>query len=306
MTSGLPRFQRSLAVSAARLCRLVAVSLCLFGALSPVAVNAQSQYDVGYTEGARHAAKGYSFFQQNKFSEAEQEYREAVKHSPSTMDFHVGLLAALSKQGQGRWDELAKEYKRILELDPNKTELLGDYGELLYKLKRYDEAVATLRRSLEFNASNPSLHRRLADVLVDQGKAGEAINEYREAIKLSPGDASLHYLLGCLLWRVGQPGDALEAYRKAAELKPDEAAYQGALGYALFNAKDYDGAIEAYKKAVRLNVNDPALQQGLQGAQQQKEYLIQLAAQKAKQEAERNAQEQAEDKANRPAAKHHH
>src|SRR5215813_8503482 len=94
---------------------------------------AQPNYDPNYAAAAPHAAKGFAFFQQGKFPEAEAEYREAIKHSP-LIDFQIGLAAACVKNG--RLDEAAGIDKMVLDKEPNRVELLGDYGDVLYQLKK--------------------------------------------------------------------------------------------------------------------------------------------------------------------------
>jgi Flp pilus assembly protein TadD len=228
-------------------------------------------------QGTIHAMKGYEFFQQGQYQESVSEYQQALSVSPDDVDFHMGMVAALSRLG--RWNEVVEEYKKILTLEPNRQkDVMPYYPDALTRLGRVGEAEAVHRQALTVDQGNAYHHAGLADALASQARHSEAIDEYQKAIQLSPSEAGYFYKLAQTMWSAGLKSQSVEAYRRASQLKPDDLLYQEALGYAQFNTKDYDGAVDAYQRASQLSVNDATVQQALKISLDRQEYERKLAS----------------------------
>ena len=87
----------------------------------------------------------------------------------------------------GGHSRAAKFYSRALKLDPARTDIHVQYGNMLKEIGRYEEAEGA----------------------------------YRRALSQSPGDGEIHLQLGHLFKLTGRTEQAAEAYAKAQRALPD-------------------------------------------------------------------------------------
>jgi Flp pilus assembly protein TadD len=66
----------------------------------------------------------------------------------------------------------------------------------LYDEGRLDEAAAHFARVLQINPNDAESHNGLGNILQRQWRLGEAVDHFREAIRLRPDHAGAHNNLG--------------------------------------------------------------------------------------------------------------
>jgi tetratricopeptide (TPR) repeat protein len=143
--------------------------------------------------------------------------------------------------GDGRYEDAVRYYSQarpILEKafgaeHPNVASVIGNEGEVLWKLKRLDEAEPLLRQALAMkerlyapgHASIAISQHALAGVLRDGGKLTEAEALYRRAIEIretanNPGDLAESLRDYAALLRTSARADLAAQYeQRAAGLK---------------------------------------------------------------------------------------
>jgi tetratricopeptide (TPR) repeat protein len=136
--------------------------------------------------------------------------------------YQVHELNAEALELQGKWDEAAAEYRRILEINPFLRGIHARLGRaLLAKPQPAPEAVAQAKR------------------------------EFEQELEVDPGNASAEYVLGELAKQDNDLSAAIRHYSRATKIDTDFAeAYLG-LGTALVSAKRFPEAVpplETYEK----------------------------------------------------------
>lgn len=116
-----------------------------------------------------------------------------------------------------------KDLKEALSLQPNSTNLLLNYGNLLWKTNRKPEAVKL----------------------------------YQQALKLEPANASALSSLGYLSREMGNHQAAEEYFNKLAQLHPDNYVPYLALGDLYTERRQFARAQESYEKAHKLAPANP-------------------------------------------------
>jgi tetratricopeptide (TPR) repeat protein len=136
--------------------------------------------------------------------------------------YQVHELNAEALELQGKWDEAASEYRKILEINPFLRGVHARLGRaLLAKPQPSAEAVARAKK------------------------------EFEQELEVDPGDASAEYVLGELAKQDNDLSAAIRHYSRATKIDTDFAeAYLG-LGTALVSAKRFPEAVpplETYEK----------------------------------------------------------
>jgi tetratricopeptide (TPR) repeat protein len=128
---------------------------------------------------------------QNKYDQAEEQYRAATKAAPARVEGYAGLAKIFAIRGQ--WAELDR---LLSESERQVSDNLQPYYEaglsLLNSGKDLSRAEQYLRKYIgqeaEGNApSLPDAHWRLSQVLDRLGRRPEAIAELNTAVKMDPG-----------------------------------------------------------------------------------------------------------------------
>lgn len=152
--------------------------------------------------------------------EAENEFRRVVELTPNDPVAHRDLAYFLENNTKND-DEIEREYKKALDLNPSYVAALNDYGCLLRKGGRPKEAEDKHRKAIEIDDNSALLHNNLALDLRAQDKKMEAIHEFEKALKINPEYMEVYPSLGYTFTELKKNKEATRIYRKAYELKPD-------------------------------------------------------------------------------------
>jgi protein O-GlcNAc transferase len=169
-------------------------------------------------------------------------------NSPESCDMDEAVRLHL----EGRLEEAAAIYRRVLlagPADPNALHLLG---VIAYQQKHYDEATDLIGRAIAFNKRIPEFHNAMGNVYWAQGMLKEAESCYRRALKLNPKYAEAHNNMGNALKSIGRLEEAVSSYSNALRFDPDRAEIHNNLGLVLDGLGRYEEAIGHYREAVRL------------------------------------------------------
>jgi tetratricopeptide (TPR) repeat protein len=155
-----------------------------------------------------------------------QASRELMVRTPASAQAHQ--LNAEALEGQGKWEDAAREYRGILEREP----------------------------------SLPGIHFRLGRLILSQAPTptteAEARREFEAELKINPSNIEAEYVLGELDRQGEQWPSAVEHFAKAAKLDPAFVEAQFGLGRALLSLNKPADAIVPLEAAVRLQGTNPA------------------------------------------------
>jgi tetratricopeptide (TPR) repeat protein len=136
-------------------------------------------------------------------------------------------LNAESLESQGKWDEAAAEYNRILQQEP----------------------------------SQPGIHYRLGRIILSKPQTpttvDDARKEFEAELKADPHNAGAEYILGELSRQAQQWDDAIEHFSKASKLDANFADAFLGLGFALNSVGRYAEAIPPLETGARLQPGNP-------------------------------------------------
>jgi tetratricopeptide (TPR) repeat protein len=153
--------------------------------------------------------------------------QDLARNAP--FSFQVHELNAEALEVQGRWDEAAAEYRKIIEINP-----------LL-----------------------PGVHARLGRTLLSKPQpspadAAQAKKAFEEELEIDPRNAGAEYVLGQLAADSGDSATSIQYFLKATKLDTSFAeAYLG-LGTSLNSAKRFNDAIPALETYEKMAPDSPS------------------------------------------------
>lgn len=134
------------------------------------------------------------------------------------------LAVALQAHSQGRIEEAAELYERVLVLDPRNKFAYYNLGLIDQTRGLDDRAVAAYRQALAIDPSFVPALFNLAILRTEQGAADEAISLYRSVIDANANHAAAHLNLGFLLLESGHRSQGEAELALATELDPSLAS----------------------------------------------------------------------------------
>ncbi len=158
-----------------------------------------------------------------------------VREAP--FSYQVHLLSAEALETQGKTQEAAAEYQKILDINPMLPGIHARLGRVLLSGQPTPEAVAQAKKNfeeeLEIDPSNATAEYVLGELAKNADDMSTAIQHYSRATKIDTGFAEAYLGLGSALVATKQFADALPPLETYEKLAPDSPSghYQLALAY---------------------------------------------------------------------------
>ncbi len=183
-----------------------------------------------------------------------------------------------------RWLEVRRKVATLAGDDAGAYQALaGAYASV----QRHAEAEGAFKRALELDPNRVEVMVGLADALVKQGKGAEAKELAERAIERAPHWSTAHFTLGEALLEKGNSEGALAAYQRAIDLDPTQGEWMfGKIALAVNKGGANAAASQEATRAVQADTADPrrqkklgdALMRGLRYEEALRAYQVALAA----------------------------
>jgi len=183
--------------------------------------------------------------------------QELIEKSPSSPE--AESLIAEAFQAQGKWDDAAAQFRKILQQNPNQPGIHYQLGRILLS-KPLDPAVTEEARKefeaeLKINPTSPAAEFMLGDLAWRNQKADEAIEHFYRATQFDAGLAEAYLGLGIALNAAGKYSEAIPPLKKYTDMDPSDPAgyYQLATAYARTGNKPEADRLLALQRKVERN-----------------------------------------------------
>ncbi|WP_070105645.1 glycosyltransferase family 9 protein [Burkholderia plantarii] len=134
----------------------------------------------------------------------------APSSDPHPAQAHFEL--ALSLVGEDRYAEAEREYREVLRLLPNAAAAHSNLGNVLEVLGRLPEAETHVRLAAIFDPDLPEAHYNLGSITRQSGRLDEAEAAYRRALALRPDYPDAQFGLATLLLALGRYEEGWRRY----------------------------------------------------------------------------------------------
>jgi tetratricopeptide (TPR) repeat protein len=189
--------------------------------------------------------------EQSRPEEALAAYTHAETLQPKEADPH--LFSGRLLEQENKFAEAELEYKQALALDSRSVDAVTGLANIYMRGHRFPEAEDYLRKLLASHAESAPVHIQLGRVLAAEGKTDAAITELQAGIKLTPGDDAAQRELADLYAAAGTNDLAEASYRTLLAVHPNDGELHRRLGEALLPQKKFLEAQQEFIIAVKLN-----------------------------------------------------
>lgn len=133
-----------------------------------------------------HNNLGYLYLGKGLLDEAAREFQRVIAIEPGYATAHVNLAATLIRLG--RFEAAAAEARQALAIDPRSGDAFVNLALAQNASGQGGDAQGNLRRALELDARNPAAHYNLARQYEAAGEAGRALDHYRQFLQYAGPD----------------------------------------------------------------------------------------------------------------------
>ncbi|HKQ06754.1 MAG TPA: tetratricopeptide repeat protein [Blastocatellia bacterium] len=196
-----------------------------------------------------HNYIGAYAFEQQRYTDAERAYLEALNDEPNYYD-SLSNLGDVYRM-QGRLDDAEKMYLKAIAAGAPYADTHYNLGVVYTAQGRLPEAEQALLKALEIEPSKTDARYNLGWVYDNQGKAQQAEQAYSETLAYKPSYPEPRINLGVLLTKQGRYKEALDQLVTAQRYAPDHPIMLYALGDVYYRLGRYDEAITTFNQLTR-------------------------------------------------------
>ena len=174
-----------------------------------------------YPDSARaHQSMGENYFVLRQMSEAEKQYREALKQRSDLPNLHLELGQVFAMTS--RWPQAEEQFRSEVKLQPGNAEAAYRLGEALLQQGKAHQARAELERSDHLQPQMPETLYSLGKAAALEGDADTAEKAWTGLLSIEKEGslaAQAHFGLASLYRKQGKPEEAAEHMREFQRLQ---------------------------------------------------------------------------------------
>jgi tetratricopeptide (TPR) repeat protein len=159
-----------------------------------------------------------------EFEQAMLHYKAALQRDEMNLEAHNNLGSLYL--GRNLLEEAAREFQRVVAIEPKYATAHVNLAATLFKLGRFDSAAAEARTALQLEPRNGDAFVNLALAQKGSGQPGDARTSLRRALEIDAHNAAAHYNLARECEENGEVARALDHYRQFLQYAgPEQDAY---------------------------------------------------------------------------------
>jgi tetratricopeptide (TPR) repeat protein len=190
------------------------------GSADPAAnlVALEQAYQINGEDPDLKAALGAAYLRLERIPEALPLLRDAAERLPddALTQGNAGMAYAMS----GDLRSAARQFERVLELEPGSREAIGTLGQIYLRSGQPERAEELLERSVELAPGDPRARYALGEFYHQTGQIDAALQQYEEASRLDPTVGAYIYQQAMIHGQRGDEAKARQLVAQARSLDP--------------------------------------------------------------------------------------
>jgi tetratricopeptide (TPR) repeat protein len=152
---------------------------------------------------------------------------------------------------QQQWSTAVDELRQAIAIAPNHADSRVNLGTALYMTGDVDGAVDQFEAAARLDPSLAIAHYSLGVIFGARGSDRDAVEQFTDAVNASPMFVAAQLELANALRRAGRPADSLAYYRRVLEARPAESSARFGYAMGLVQMHRYREARDWLSSAVR-------------------------------------------------------
>lgn len=214
-------------------------------------------------ESKAFAVYGDVLFQEKKYVEAADSYREALKLNDQVYQIWEQLLRI--EISQGDFVRTISDGESALAIFPNHALIYLFVGIACVQTKQFEKAIPFLKNAADLERDDQEIRIQIYSAL---GDSYNALKEYKESdksyenvLEINPDNS---YVLNNYAYYLSLRGENLDKAEKmskrSVQLNPDNASFEDTYAWVLFKMKKYQDARTWIEKALKNDKTNNAIQ----------------------------------------------
>jgi len=191
-----------------------------------------------------------SHIQKGDLAQAEKFLLEVLKRDPQSREALTLLAQILEKQG--RKQDLADVYKKILSLEPDNGTVVYNLGVLNYEMGNLEQGAAFLEKYAAAHPQDAEIHEILFDIYRKTKNDERALKEAQVLLDLKPKNMELYPYAFDHLSQKGDYQTLISIMEKGAKRNPDQVVLREYLVIAYLKTGKEDSAAAEMEQILRL------------------------------------------------------
>lgn len=184
-----------------------------------------------------------------------------AQDGPAAAAVHVNM--GIVMESEGKLTEAEAEFRRALKEAPGLASARSNLGSVLFKQRRVDEARAVLEALHRERPGDVPTCINLGSLYEQAGRLPEAEALYRSILVREPGNIKAQLGLGQTLVRAGRAADGEAWFRRVLVVDPDEPNAHFGLGLVAGARRDLKTAAAEFRRTLELDPSHQAAAQNL-------------------------------------------
>ena len=156
-----------------------------------------------------HYEKGLIYLRQGRLDEAEAEFKEELRKSPSAK---VYIALARVYMGKGEGGRAIDALKKAIELEPGSVEAHLLAAEVYLSRNQAELAMEMCLKAIELDPKNARALNLMGLAHLQRGRLAQAEAKFKEAMRADPKEVQSYLNLGGLYERTGRVDEAERVY----------------------------------------------------------------------------------------------
>lgn len=191
---------------------------------------------------------------QGKYAEAEARFEEALNLDPDNQDLYY--LIGRELVAQGRQEEGRRYFERALSMNPDDARVHNDLA-LIIGAADAEAAIAHFEKALQIAPNFTLALNNWGNLLAELNRLDEAEQKYREALQVREEDEYAWYNLARLAERKGNVEEAEQSYLSAMQNSPENSHIPNNLGLLYAGQGRIEEAQQMYERALSIDNENP-------------------------------------------------
>lgn len=210
---------------------------------------------------AAHFQRGLMLFEQARFEQAEEEFRQDLAADPDHAAAHALLGMCLARRQQ--WKDATREAEQAIHLAPDFPYAHYALASIYHRRNRLPQAVAAIGEAIRLDPENADYHAQKSALHFDGRQWAAALEAADQGLAIDAEHVGCANLRAMSLVKLGRKAEAGATIEATLARNPEEGLTHANQGWTLLEQNQSQKAMEHFREALRLDPENEWARHGI-------------------------------------------